>query len=593
MIGRLNLLVGAFTFSRISPPIQYIRRSGASSMSFNQTFKNLGRIREIIGVLIKYGLEDIIVNSSLRNFVTESRRLTWLRKEKPVFELTRWERIRMVCEELGPTFVKLAQVMSNRPDMLPAPLITELEKLQDNVGPFGFSKVKDIIEADLGRPLDHIFEEFDEIALASASIGQVHKAVLKNGQAVVVKVRRPDVVDLVHRDLTILLDAVQRSDRYLRKQGVINAIDFVKSFERSMNKELDYRTEARNLEKFRSLYKGYKNFYIPKPFREYSSDRVLVMEQVFGCKISDVPQMRNWGLDPRKVAENGMNIYLMQIFEFGIFHADPHPGNVLVRKDGVICLIDFGMVGTLMEKDKYAFAGIFVAMSDNDARKMALAMKSLAIEDNIEDMRAFEYDLNEIIEDFVMLDVSESSIAEMVERLQKVMYDYQIRVPGGIFLIFRAFAILEGIGKTIHPTFNTYEFIRPYGLKLVQQRLKPQNIWKEVSDRFGSVNAMLTSIPRDIKEIVSKAKKGNLLLKVDLQGYGYLLKKWDSITNRLSLTLLTVAFIIGSSISMTADWSTDMPLIAGIPAISVYGLWIAAFFLVLLLYSIVRRRKYK
>ena len=562
-------------------------------MSFNQTFKNLGRIREIIGVLIKYGLEDIIVNSSLRNFVTESRRLTWLRKEKPVFELTRWERIRMVCEELGPTFVKLAQVMSNRPDMLPAPLITELEKLQDNVGPFAFSKVKEIIEADLGRPLEDVFEEFDEAALASASIGQVHKAILKNGQAVVVKVRRPEVVDLVHRDLTILLDAVQRSDRYLRKQGVINAIDFVKSFERSMNKELDYRTEARNLEKFRTLYKSFKNFYIPKPFREYSSDRVLVMEQVFGCKISDVPQMRSWGLDPRKVAENGMNIYLMQIFEFGIFHADPHPGNVLVRKDGVICLIDFGMVGTLMEKDKYAFAGIFVAMSDNDARKMALAMKSLAIEDNIEDMRAFEYDLNEIIEDFVMLDVSESSIAEMVERLQKVMYDYQIRVPGGIFLIFRAFAILEGIGKTIHPTFNTYEFIRPYGLKLVQQRLKPQNIWKEVSDRFGSVNAMLTSIPRDIKEIVSKAKKGNLLLKVDLQGYGYLLKKWDSITNRMSLTLLTVAFIIGSSISMTADWSADMPMIAGIPAISVYGLWIAAFFLVLLLYSIIRRRKYK
>lgn len=499
----------------------------------------------------------------------------------------------MVCEELGPTFVKLAQVMSNRPDMLPAPLIAELEKLQDNVGPFPFDSVKEIVEKEMGRPMEEIYESFEEQPLASASIGQVHKAVLKNGQKVVVKVQRPEVKALVNRDLIILIDAVKRADRYLQKQGVVNAMDFVRSFERSMQKELDYRNEARNLEKFRSLYKSYKNFYIPKPYRNHSSDMVLVMEQVSGCKISDVPTLRKWGLDPRKIAENGMDIYLMQIFEFGIFHADPHPGNVLVRKDGVICLIDFGMVGTLMEKDKYSFAGIFVAMSDNDAKKMAIAMKSLAIEDNITDMRAFEYELNEIIEDFVMLDVSESSIADMVERLQKVMYNYQIRVPGGIFLIFRAFAILEGIGKTIHPNFNTYDFIKPYGLKLLQQRLKPQNIWREVSDRFSSINSMLTSIPRDIKEIVSKAKKGRLHIQVEHQGYGYLLKKWDSIANRISLTLLTFAFVIGSAITMLPEWGPEMPRVSGIPMISVYGLWIAGFFLVLLLYSIIRRRKYK
>ena len=562
-------------------------------MLLNHTFKNIKRIREIIGVLMKYGLEDIIVNSTLRNFVSESRRLSWSRKDKPVFEYSRWERIRMVCEELGPTFVKLAQVMSNRPDMLPAPLIAELEKLQDNVAPFPYQQVKQIIEKEMGRSMDEIYESFEETPLASASIGQVHKAVLKNGQKVVVKVQRPEVKDLVNRDLIILIDAVTRADRYLQKQGVVNAMDFVRSFERSMQKELDYRNEARNLEKFRTLYKSYKNFYIPKPYRNHSSDMVLVMEQVSGCKISDVPTMRQWGLDPRKIAENGMDIYLMQIFEFGIFHADPHPGNVLVRKDGVICLIDFGMVGTLMEKDKYSFAGIFVAMAENDAKKMAIAMKSLAIEDNITDMRAFEYELNEIIEDFVMLDVSESSIADMVERLQKVMYNYQIRVPGGIFLIFRAFAILEGIGKTIHPNFNTYDFIKPYGLKLLQQRLKPQNIWREVSDRFSSVNAMLTSIPRDIKEIISKAKKGKLHIQVEHQGYGYLLKKWDSIANRLSLTLLTFAFVIGSAISMLPDWGPEMRRVSGIPMISIYGLWIAGFFLALLLYSILRRRKYK
>jgi ubiquinone biosynthesis protein len=558
-----------------------------------QTFKNIGRIREIIGVLVKYGFEDIVTNSTLRNFVSEKVRISWVRQDKPVFQYSRWERIRMVCEELGPTFVKLAQVLSNRPDMLPAPLIEEFEKLQDNVPPFAFAKVKEIIESETGKKLEDVFEVFNEKPLASASIGQVHKARMKDGKEVVVKIQRPEVREQVESDLAILVDAVNRADRYLQKQGITNAPDLVRSFERSMNKELDYRNEARNLDRFRTLYKDYKNFYIPRAFREFSSENVLIMEFVSGCKISDVAQMRAWGLDPRKVAENGMDIYLTQIFEFGIFHADPHPGNVLVRKDGVICLLDFGMVGTMMKKDKFAFAGIFIGMAEGNAHKMATSMKALSIDDRVEDMRQFEYDLNEIIEDFTALDVNESSIADVVERLQKVMYDYQIRVPGGIFLVFRAFAILEGIGKTIHPHFNTYDFIRPYGIKMMKEKYSPQNIFTDVTDQFGQINSFLTAFPKDIKTLLAKAQRGKLHFEVELQGYGYLLKKMDSVANRISLTFLTVAFVIGSAISMTATFGPEMNYLYGLPEISVYGLWTAGFFLLLLLISVVRRRKYK
>jgi ubiquinone biosynthesis protein len=563
-------------------------------MVFNgQTFKNIGRIREIIGVLVKYGFEDIVTNSTLRNFVTEKVRLSWMRQDKPVFQYSRWERIRMVCEELGPTFVKLAQVLSNRPDMLPAPLIAEFEKLQDNVAPFAFESVKAIIEKDTGKKLEDVFAAFNEKPLASASIGQVHKAKLKDGKEVVVKIQRPEVKGQVESDLAILVDAVNRADRYLRKQGIMNAPDLVRSFERSMNKELDYRNEARNLERFRSLYKDYKNFYIPKAFKEYCTENMLVMEFVSGAKISDVAQMRAWGLDPRKVAENGMDIYLTQIFEFGIFHADPHPGNVLVRRDGVICLLDFGMVGTMMRKDKYAFADIFIGMAEGNARKMAVAMRALAVEDKVEDMRQLEYDLNEIIEDFTQLDVDESSIADVVERLQKVMYDYQIRVPGGVFLIFRAFAILEGIGKSIHPRFNTYDFIRPYGLKLMKDRYSPTNIWGDVSEQFSQINAFLKAFPKDIRSLLTKAQQGKLHFEVELQGYGYLLKKMDSVANRMALTFLTVGLLISSAITMNASFGPEMRYVHGMPEISVYGLWGAGFFLVVLTYSAIRRRKYK
>ncbi|MFC2176744.1 AarF/UbiB family protein, partial [Bacteroidota bacterium] len=288
-----------------------------------------------------------------------------------------------------------------------------------------------------------------------------------------------------------------------------------------------------------------------------------------------------------------INIYLTQIFEFGIFHADPHPGNVLVRKDGVICLLDFGMVGTLMKKDKYAFAGVFIGMAEHDAHKMAVNLRALAIEDQVEDMRQLEYDLNELIEDFTSLDVEESSIADMVERLQKVMYDYQIRVPGDIFLIFRAFAILEGIGKTIHPRFNTYDFIRPYGIRLMQEKYSVQNIWQDVSTRVNQLNAFLTTFPKDIKDILGKTKKGKIHFEVELQGYGYLLKKLDSLVNRISLTFIFMSLVIGSTITMTVDWGAEMPYIKGIPAISVYGLWLAGFFLLILSYSVIRRRRYK
>ena len=562
-------------------------------MIFNNTFKNLGRTREIIGILIKYGFEDIIANSTLRNFVPEGRRLKWLRQERPVMDYTRWERIRMCAEELGPTFVKLGQILSNRPDMLPEPLIKELEKLQDNVPPFEFEKAKLIIERDIGKPLDEFFREFNEKPLASASIGQVHKARLRTGEEVVVKVQRPGVRETVLRDLSILKEAVNRADRYLQKQGVINAGDVVRAFERTMTKELDYRNEARNIEKFRATYKDYHNFYVPKAYREYSTEKILLIEFCPGCKITDVKQIKKWGIDPLKIVELGMEIYLTQIFEFGYFHADPHPGNVMVRKDGTICLLDFGMVGQMMRRDKFAFAWVFISLAQQDAKKMAENMRKLAIEDDIQDMRQFEYDLQELIEDYASLDVSEGSIADMTTALQKVMYDYKMRVPGGIFLIFRAFAILEGIGKIMHPHFNTYEFIKPYGLRIIKEQYSAKNLLTDLTDKGSQLAGFINNFPAEIKSILQQARKGKIHFEVEHQGYGYLLKKMDSLTNRIILTLVIVALVIGSAITMTMEQTADLQTYKGIPSISIAGLSTAGFLCLILMYATLRRRVYK
>jgi len=558
-----------------------------------QTFRNIARVREIISILIKYGFEDIVVNSTLRNFVSENRRINWSRNEKPVFESTRWERIRMVVEELGPTFVKLAQIMSNRPDMLPEPLIKEFEKLQDKVPPFSYQEVRRIIKEESGLELEEIYAEFNVEPLASASIGQVHMAKLHNGDKVVVKIQRPEAQEAIERDLTILADIVRRADRYLKRQGVLNAGDVVRVFERSMTRELDYSNEARNIQKFRTLYANNPNLYIPKVYKEYSSRRMLTMEFADGCKITNVEQLKAWGLNPQKLVELGMGIYLEMIFEQGSFHADPHPGNVLVNSKGKIVLIDFGMVGHLMRRDKYNFSMVFISIAQQDARAAAEALRKLAIEENITDNRAFEYDIQELILDYASLDVSEASIADMINRLQKIMLDYQLKVPGDIYIIFRALAILEGIGKIMHPNFRTYDFIKPWGAKVMKERLKPQNIYYDLNARFNTVSALFTSFPYEVKQIMQAMRKGKLRFEVEHQGYGYLLKKMDSVTNRISLTLIIFALVIGSSIMATVPFPPHMMTSFGLNYFSLAGLWIAGVISIILAYSIIRRRKYK
>jgi ubiquinone biosynthesis protein len=562
-------------------------------MAINQTFKNLNRTREIIGVLIKWGFEDVVINSTLRNLVPESTRLKWLRDDKPIEQYTRYERIRMATVELGPTFVKLAQILSNRPDIIPEGLVKEFEKLQDKVPPVPFSEAKVIIERETGKKINELFEEFNETPLASASIGQVYKAKLRTGEDVVVKVQRPTVAEVIEQDLNIIKDAVRRADRYLRKQGFINAEDVVAVFDRSLTKELDYRNEARNIDRFRTTYRHRRDFYIPKAYREYSTDKILIMEFVSGCKITDVEQLNKWGISAKDVVERGMDIYLTQIFEFGYFHGDPHPGNILVREDGTIVLLDFGMIGQLMPKDKYAFAGIFISMARHDAHEMAMQMRKLAIEDNITDMRQFTYDLNDLIEDYASLDVSEASIQDVITRLQKIMYDYHITVPGGVFIVFRAFAILEGIGKLMYPGFKTYDFIRPYGQRLLTEQLKPENLMNESVSKFSSIYSFLSSLPADIKNILQKTNNGKIHFEIELQGYGYALKKWDSITNRMVITYIVCALIIGSSIALLGNYGNEMKYYYGINAWSFIGYSIAGGLFVVLLYTILRRRIYK
>lgn len=550
---------------------------------FKNTISNLTRLRQVGEVLLKYGFEDAVTTTPLRRLVGASRRQSWHRADRTVFDTTRWERVRLLIEELGPTFIKLAQALSNRADLLPQALIDEFEKLQSNVPPFDVAVARQLVEDELGRPLPEIFSEFDDVPIGSASIGQVHRARLRTGEDVVVKIQRPGVQDKVRGDLALLHELVRLTAGFLRSQGLANPQDVVDAFERSMSKELDYTAEARSMEQFRKLYADHTNFYIPRPYRELSTAKVLVIEYVDGCKITDKTQLEAWGLSPATVAETGMDIYLTQIFEFGVFHADPHPGNVLVQPDGRLVLIDFGMVGRLTKQQKYAFAGVFIGMARQDARGMAASFRRLAITAEIPDMRAFEGDLSQLIEDFALLDVKEMSMSDLANRLQTIIYDYKLQVPGAIFLILRALVILEGIGKVLHPSFNTFEFVRPYGARIVREQYSPENILSEAEYTGTQLLALLQTLPADVRQIVRKISKGELRVKVELSGYNTLLRKADQLVSRTIVGLLCVAGLVFSGFTLVGHYAPTMHYYRGVPEITWWSLGITGFFLLLLL----------
>ncbi len=558
-------------------------------MLLNQTIKNLRRVREILAILVKYGFDDVISQAGLDKLVSERLHLEWNRKDRPAFEYSTYERLRLACEELGPTFIKFAQVLSSRPDLLPGKLIKELEKLQSHVSPFPTQDAVNIIEAETGEKIYKLFRDFSDEPIGAASIGQVHRAVMRDGEQVVIKVRRPTIKATVATDIAIIKDLMQRAEGFLEKRfGVIHAMDAVTAFEKSIQKELDYRTEARHIQQFRNQYRNSSKFYVPKVYSNYCSERVLVMEYVEGVPINNIAQLKEWGLKPERIAEKGLDVYLTQIFENGYFHADPHPGNVLVRKDGTICLIDYGMMGKITKKDKFAFAGLLTSMAQEDPRRMALNFKRLAIEDQIEDLRMFEYELNELIEDFAFLSVEESNISELILRLQKIIYDYRIRIPSSVFLIMRALAIIDGIGKKLHPKFQANEFIVPYGIKLFAEQYSEANIRNELLYRGSQFISLFNNIPVEVKQILRKTRKGELSIRMEHHGYDDGIDRIERIINKVSLAVVTSAVVIASAITTTTSWP-GMSRVYGIPYISFLGFAIAAGLFLLLVYNMLGR----
>ncbi|MCK5699616.1 MAG: AarF/ABC1/UbiB kinase family protein, partial [Cyclobacteriaceae bacterium] len=317
--------------------------------------------------------------------------------------------------------------------------------------------------------------------------------------------------------------------------------------------------------------------YIPKPFRDLTTKKVLTSEFISGCKVNDIPTLKSWGLRPPDIARKGLNIYLKQIFEVGIFHADPHPGNILIKPNGKIGLIDFGMVGKLVQSQKYAFAGVFISLANKDAKSMATNLRRLAIDHEINDMRAFEYDLNDLIQDYVVLAHEDVGVKDFTVRLQKLAYKYKLQIPGVIFLILRSLSILEGTAKTLDPKFDILENIKPYGIKLIAEQYSLKNISGELSHTISQAFSLLYNLPLEMRDIVKQIRKGKIVLNTRQIGFEKYQRQLDFMANRLVMAIIIGALIIASALSYGSALEKDVAGLFGVPYFSIFCLLVAGF----------------
>ena len=554
-----------------------------------KTVKNINRLGEVINILVKYSFEDVVANSALKKIISAQKQVSIQYAGKPYYDYSRWERIRMVIEELGATAIKLAQFLSNRPDILPEPLIKEFQKLQAKVPPFSSKTAKAIIEKETGKKIDELFSYFDNYTIGAASIGQVHRVRLKTGEDVVVKVQRPQAKRQVTTDLRLLREFIKLTENYFQNHGILNPVEIIDTFEDTMLKELDYTTEIKNTQRFWKIFSEFKHLQVPKPYLAYSTSKILTLQFISGCKITDVEQLKKWGLSPKIIVERALKIYLAQVFKYGLFHADPHSGNILIYPNGNIAFIDFGMIGRLSKRQKFQLADLFIALSSEDAKAMATSIRRLSIKSEIDDFASFENDLQELIDDFIVLDIGLINIKELIVRLQKIFFKYKLQMPGSIFLIFRALSILDGIGKQIHPNFNPLKFIKSATFRVLKEKYSPKNLKSELQFSIAQILSLFYSSPIDLKYIIQKIRSGNISANIKITGFEIFLKKIDTFVNKIVFTLIIVALILGSAIIMLAKFESIFTLF-GIPIYSLVGFAFAIILIFWLLFYTIRNR---
>jgi ubiquinone biosynthesis protein len=514
-----------------------------------RTVKNLQRLREIVGVVVKYGFGDLVARLELEGTVELTRNLLRFRRERR--ELVRYtteERIRMALEELGPTFVKLGQILATRPDLIPLGLVHELRKLQDAVPPFGSAAARAQIESSLGRPIDALFASFDDEPIAAASIAQVHRAVLSGGDRVAVKVRRPGLAQVIGTDLEILRGLASLLEENAPELRAYAPVEIVEQFAHAILLEIDFGHEASNMQRFARNFAGDANVHVPRVYASHSSDAVLTMELVDGVKAKDLAGLDAAGIDKKRLAQVGVEFCLRQVFDHGFFHADPHPGNLFVLPGGVIAPIDMGMMGELEPELVDALLELLVGVLLRDAEKIVRLLARLGLVDDDVDRLRLRRDVGELLERYASVPIGQVDVAALIGRLFEVLQRHRVRVPPELLLMGKALATVDGMARDLDPTLDPIEAVRPYVLKTWLARLAdPRFLARDWIRAAQELVEAATTLPGDLRAITRDLRRGTLATRTRVEGLETLVREQSRSANRSALALLVAATTLGSA----------------------------------------------
>ncbi len=524
-----------------------------------QLYRHLNRWREILGVLSKYGLANWISLLDIefaKEFFKDA-------DGESLARLTTESRIRLALSELGPTFIKLGQVLSTRPDLIGVELAAELTQLQTDVRADPPATVRETIEQELGRPLDDAYAEFNEEPLASASIGQVHAARLHTGQNVVVKVQHAGIEDKVRVDLEILVGLATLAEK-LPELVNYRPRATVEDFQRILRRELDFTRESRHMEHFSTVFADDDRVVVPRAIAELSTERVITMERIDGIKLCERDLLLSAGCDLVEIARRGAELYVKMIFDHGEYHADPHPGNFVILPGNVIGLLDWGMVGRIDETLREEIEEMFLAIAQRDGDQLTrIIMRVGAVPQDL-DESALELDVTDFVSHYTTQPIEELNVGAALNEMIEIIRRYRIMLPARIAMLLRVLVMLEGTSRLISPKFSLMDVILPYQKKMAWRRMSPQRHWRKLRRISGEVERLLEALPRSLIDLLQQVQTGRFDVHLDHRGL-------EPSVNRLVLGLLTSSLFLGSTQLLSYNVPPLLPL-PWIGNLSLFGL---------------------
>ncbi|KFC18964.1 ABC1 kinase family protein [Epilithonimonas lactis] len=546
---------------------------------FDKQQRKLKRSARLISVLSKYGFKDMIARMGKKP--EESS----VNSDEIISKGTVYERIRLVLEELGPTFVKLGQTFSNREDLLPQELIQELQKLQDRVEVVDMN-VEEILENEFNILVKEYFSKIVSKPLATASIAQVYRATLITGEEVILKVKKPDVLSVIEDDLLLIKDLVKLISTYSEIASKLNLKQAIATFEKSLLEEVSLVNESNNIKQFALNFKNNKETYVPIVYDEFSNNNVLCMEFIDGIKVTDKAELLNNNINPVVISEVGLRLFVSQILDYGFFHADPHAGNILVKKDGRVVFIDFGAVGKIQPNDKEILESLIVAFVAKNSNKIVRSLKKMAVSYEIPDDRRFENDVEEVLNFVHSTSLKNIDPHIIINKMKDVLKDNQLYMPDYFYLLFKGIGLIEGVGRTINPDLDIVQSLHPYTKKILSRKISPKKIFKSGMDKMLNFTDNIDEIPKELRSVLQKLDDNKFTISSEIKN----IEKTNQLI-KSSIINLILAMVLGANIIATSIVfvSESGPRVGEMSLVAVLGFVFSVVLVIILLLRITRK----